>query len=397
MPKTAPPAKPAARRARASMKVTVMDTEAEVAADDAEARAETAPAPAAAGKPRPSAANPLLIDLALQGGGSHGAFTWGVLDRLLEEDWLTVEAISGTSAGAMNAAVMADGFAAGGREGARAALARFWKAVSDAAAMSPLKRGPLDVMFDRWTLDSSPAYVAMDIMSRLFSPYDMPFGAKNPLEDILAATIDFERLAAAPIKLFITATNVRTGRGRVFRNAEISPKVLMASACLPQMFQAVEIDGDGYWDGGFGGNPTMTPLIKECVSDDTILIGINPVQRPGIPRTARDILNRLNEVSFNAVLLKELEMMAMLRRGARLARDSYQDPTAAHWAEMRLHLVNSDLVTALGASSKLNAEWPFLTMLRDEGRRAAQAFLAEKGANLGEKSSLDIDKLLEGW
>jgi len=346
---------------------------------------------------KPSAANPLLIDLALQGGGSHGAFTWGVLDRLLEEDWLTIEAVSGTSAGAMNAAVLADGYAAGGREGARAALARFWRAVSDAAAMSPLKRGPLDVMFDRWTLDSSPAYVAMDIMSRLFSPYDMPFGGKNPLEDILAANIDFDRLSGAPIKIFITATNVRTGRGRVFRNAEISPKVLMASACLPQMFQAVEIDGDGYWDGGFAGNPTMTPLIKECVSDDTILVGINPVERPGTPRTARDILNRLNEVSFNAVLLKELEMMALLRRGAQWGIDKHQDTTAAHWAAMRMHLVNSDMVTGLGASSKLNAEWPFLTMLRDEGRRAADAFFSAKGASLGTQSTLDIDKLLEGW
>jgi len=363
----------------------------------AEPRAAPQAAPETAPKPRPSAANPLLIDLALQGGGSHGAFTWGVLDRLLEEGWLTIEAVSGTSAGAMNAAVLADGYAAGGREGARAALSKFWRAVSDAAAFSPLRRGPLDVMFDRWTLDSSPAYVAMDIMSRLFSPYDMPFGGKNPLEDILAETIDFQRLAAAQIKLFITATNVRTGRGRVFRNAEISPKVLMASACLPQMFQAVEIDGDGYWDGGFAGNPTMTPLIKECASDDTILIGINPVERPGIPRTARDILNRLNEVSFNAVLLKELEMMAMLRRGAQMARDRNHDPIAAHWAEMRMHLVNSDMVTALGASSKLNAEWPFLTMLRDEGRRAADAFFAANGADLGTKSSMDIDKLLAGW
>ena len=364
-----------------------------VAAPAIAQRPAAKPAPAK----KPSAANPLLIDLALQGGGSHGAFTWGVLDRLLEEDWLEIEAISGTSAGAMNAAVMADGFAAGGREGARAALTRFWRAVSDAAAFSPLKRGPLDVMFDRWTLDSSPAYVAMDILSRLFSPYDMPFGAKNPLEDILAAQIDFARLAQAPIKLFITATNVRTGRGRVFRNAEITPHVLMASACLPQMFQAVEIDGDGYWDGGFGGNPTMTPLIKECVSDDTILIGINPVERPGIPRTARDILNRLNEVSFNAVLLKELEMMALLRRAAKIAIDVHKEPAAAHWAEMRMHLINSDVVTALGASSKLNAEWPFLTMLRDEGRRAAETFFSAKGTSLGVNSTLDIDKLLEGW
>jgi NTE family protein len=238
-------------------------------------------------------------------------------------------------------------------------------------------------------------YVAMDIMSRIFSPYDMPFAGKNPLEEILAETIDFGRLTRSPIKLFITATNVRNGRGRVFRNAEISPKVLMASACLPQMFQAVEIEGDGYWDGGFSGNPTMTPLIKECLSNDTILIGINPVERPGIPRTARDILNRLNEASFNAVLLKELEMMAVLRRGATMARDAYQDPIAAHWADMRMHLVNSDMVTGLGASSKLNAEWPFLTLLRDEGRRAAGAFLLDKGDDLGIRSSMDIDQLLE--
>ena len=334
---------------------------------------------------------PLLIDLGLQGGGSHGAFTWGVLDRLLEEQWLSIEAISGTSAGAMNAAVLAHGHAAGGAQGAREALENFWRSVSRAAAFSPLKRGPLDVMMDRWTLDSSPAYVAMDLMSRIFSPYDMPMGGgKNPLEEILAQNLDFGRLAEAPIKLFLTATNVRTGRGRVFRNAEISPAVLMASACLPQMFQAVEIEGDGYWDGGFAGNPTMSPLIQECTSDDTILVGINPVERPGIPRSARDILNRLNEVSFNAVLLKELEMMAMLRRGA----TRIGDVEAEHWARMRIHLVRSDKVTELGASSKLNAEWPFLTMLRDEGRRAMEAFLAERADDLGKRSTLDIDRLL---
>lgn len=333
---------------------------------------------------------PLLVDLALQGGGSHGAFTWGVLDRLLEEEWLTIEAISGTSAGAMNGAVLADGHAKGGAEGARAALEAFWHTVSKAAALSPLKRGPLDVLLDRWTLDNSPAYIAMDVLTRLFSPYDMPFGGTNPLEEILASQVDFVRLAAAPIKLFITATNVRTGRGRVFRNAEISPQVLLASACLPQMFQAVEIDGDPYWDGGFAGNPTIMPLIAECKSDDTILVGINPVERPGTPRSARDILNRLNEVSFNAVLLKELHMMALIRKGA--------DPTkkeTAHWAAMRIHLIRSQMLNDLGASSKLNAEWPFLTMLRDEGRRAAEAFLAMHGDDLGQRSTLDIDKLLE--
>nr|WP_314070416.1 patatin-like phospholipase family protein [uncultured Roseococcus sp.] len=334
---------------------------------------------------------PLLVDLALQGGGSHGAFTWGVLDRLLEEEWLEIEAISGTSAGAMNAAVLVDGHAQGGAQGARAALERFWHTVSKGAAMSPFRRGPIDVLLNRWTLDHSPGYVAMDMMSRLFSPYDFPFGDTNPLRDILAQCVDFERLAASPIKLFITATNVRTGRGRVFRNADLSPDALLASACLPTMFQAVEIDGEAYWDGGYSGNPTMTPLMDECVSDDTIIVGINPVERAGTPRGARDILNRLNEVSFNAVLLKELRMIALLRKVA--------DPgnvEVAHWARMRVHLVRSDLLTDLGASSKLNAEWDFLTMLRDEGRRAAEAFLAEKGDRLGISSTLDIDQLLAG-
>jgi NTE family protein len=333
---------------------------------------------------------PLLVDLALQGGGSHGAFTWGVLDRLLEDGGLKVEAISGTSAGAMNAAVMAYGHMQGGADGARAALETFWKRVSKSAAYSPLRRGPMDVLLGRWALDNSPAYLAMDIATRMFSPYDLDFGMPNPLAAVLAETVDFDALAAAPIKLFITATNVHTGRPRVFRNADVTPAALMASACLPSMFQAVEIDGQAYWDGGYSGNPTITPLINECVSDDTIIVGINPVERPGIPKTARDILNRLNEVAFNAVLLKELQMMALLRE--------VSDPSnakTAHWAAMRVHLIRSDLLVELGASSKLNAEWEFLTMLRDEGRRAADAFMAEKGPLLGKQSTLPIEHLLK--
>jgi NTE family protein len=341
--------------------------------------------------PNDAERRPQLIDLALQGGGAHGAFTWGVLDRLLEEPWLQIEAVSGTSAGAMNAAVMADGHARNGAVGARQALEDFWRRVSEAAAFSPLKRSPIDVLLGRWSLDHSPAYVAFDIMGRLFSPYDFPFGARNPLARVLSDSIDFARLAAAPIKLFVTATNVRTGRPRVFRNSELTPDVLLASACLPAMFQAVEIDSEAYWDGGYSGNPTMTPLVQECVSDDTILVAINPVERPGIPRSARDILNRLNEVSFNAVLLKELRMMALLRRVA-----SSDDSEVAHWARMRVHLIRSDMMVDLGSSSKLNAEWAFLGLLRDEGRRAAEAFLAAHGNDLGQRSTLDIDRLLDG-
>src|SRR6201993_1371186 len=208
--------------------------------------------------------DPILIDLALQGGGSHGSFTWGVLDRLLEEPWLIIEGISGTSAGAMNAAVLVDGHANAGAPGARAALENFWRRVSAAARFSPLRRGPLDVILGRWTLDSSPIYVAMDLMSRLVSPYDLNPMGKNPLRAILAEAIDFDRLARAPTKLFITATNVRTGRGHVFKNNAVTPEVLLASACLPTMFQAVEIDGEPYWDGGYSGNPTITPLIRSA-------------------------------------------------------------------------------------------------------------------------------------
>ena len=185
---------------------------------------------------------------------------------------------------------------------ARSGLETFWRRVSDAARFSPFRRGPLDVLLGRWTLDSSPMYVAMDLMSRLLSPYDLNPRGKNPLREILAELIDFKRLARAPIKLFITATNVRTGRGHVFRNDAVTPDVLLASACLPTMFQAIEIDGEPYWDGGYSGNPTITPLVRECKSQDTILVADQPGRAKEPPRSASDILNRLNEVSFNAVL-----------------------------------------------------------------------------------------------
>jgi NTE family protein len=332
----------------------------------------------------------ILIDFALQGGGSHGAFTWGVLDRLIEEPWLQIDGISGTSAGAMNAAVLVDSHAKGGADAARSALERFWRNVSRAALLSPLRRGFLDILLDRWTLDHSPTFVAMDMMARIFSPYDLNPGGINPLQQILTDCIDFERLGDAPIKLFVTATNVRTGQGRVFRNREISPDVLLASACLPSMFQAVEIEGENYWDGGYSGNPTITPLVRECKSHDTILVQINPVERPGIPKTAREILNRLNEVSFNAVLLKELRMIALLRQIA-----DPGDTEGASWAGMRIHRVTSDLMVNLGYSSKLNAEWDFLCMLRDAGRSAADSFLTAHGADLGRRSSYDLDVLLK--
>jgi NTE family protein len=198
---------------------------------------------------------PLLIDLALQGGGAHGAYTWGVLDRLLEESWLRIDGISGTSAGAMNAAALVYGHSLDGNEGARRLLEGFWRRVSQAAELSPIRRGPLDVFLNRWTLDNSLAYIATDLMSRLFSPYDLNLTGWNPLRKLLTEGVDYDRVAQSPIRIFITATNVATGRARVFRNHEITPDVLLASACLPTMFQAVEIDGEAYWDGGYSGNP----------------------------------------------------------------------------------------------------------------------------------------------
>jgi NTE family protein len=336
-----------------------------------------------------TAREPVLVDLALQGGGSHGAFTWGVLDRLIEEPWLKIDAISGTSAGAMNAALVADGWTQGGSEGARAALDAYWQRVSRAAAFSPMQRSPLDRLMGRWTLDTSPAYVAMDLMARVLSPYDLnPLGL-NPLRSLLAESIDFGRLAKAPIRLFITATNVRTGRGRIFRNAEITADVLLASACLPTMFQAIEIDGEPYWDGGYSGNPTLTPLVRESDAHDTILVQINPRERLEPPRTANDILNRLNEISFNSPLMKELRMIALLHEVA--------DPgtgEGARWAGMRTHRIMSDTLADFGASSKLNAEWEFVSLLKQEGRKSADGFLAAHGEEIGKRSTADFDALL---
>lgn len=335
--------------------------------------------------------DPVSVDFGLQGGGAHGAFTWGVLDRLLEESWLRFDGVSGTSAGAMNAVVMADGLAAGGPPQARVALEQFWRRVSDAALLSPLRRGPLEILTGCWTLDYSPVFATLDIAARVFSPYDAnPLGT-NPLRQILADSVDFERLARAPIKIFVTATNVRTGRGRVFRNADMTPDVLLASACLPTMFQAVEIDGEPYWDGGYSGNPTMVPLIRECTSSDTILVQINPIRRPGTPRSAREIHNRLNEIAFNSVLIKELRAGAILRKAA--------DPGSEEgrvWAKMRVHRIASDVMLDLSVSSKLLAEWGFFRMLFDEGRKSAQAFLDTHGKDLGQRSTLDLDQYLEG-
>jgi len=335
-------------------------------------------------------ADAIPVDLALQGGGAHGAFTWGVLDCLLEQEHLLIDGISGTSAGAMNAAVLASGYAAGGRQGARQALDAFWRRVSDAARMSPLKRAPLDILLGRWSLRHTPAFMAMELTSRLFSPYDLNPSGLNPLKAVLNDSIDFQLLASSPIKIFVTATCVSTGLPRIFRNQEAGVDALLASACLPQMFQAVEIDGQAYWDGGYSGNPTISPLVRECSANDTILVQINPVDRPDVPKSAGEIFSRVNEISFNAPLLKELRMIAVLQQVADPGRCE-----GALWAQMRIHRIESERMMQMDYSSKLNAEWASLVMLRDEGRRAAQAFLQTEGPHLGKRSTLDLSVLLE--
>ncbi|CRI64738.1 Patatin [Thiocapsa sp. KS1] len=333
------------------------------------------------------------IDLGLQGGGAHGAFTWGVLDRLLAEERIEIEGISGTSAGAMNAVVVADGLAAGGREGAREALSRFWRAVSNAGRNSPIQRTWLDQMLGRWTLDFSPGFLTMDLLSRLVSPYEMNPLNINPLRDLLAGNVDFDRVNRCdPLKLFISATNVRTGRPHVFKKPNITVDSVMASACLPLMFQAVEIDGEAYWDGGFMGNPVLYPLIEETAARDLVIVQINPLVRESLPRTARDILNRINEIDFNSSLVKDLRAILMLKLLG--SAPEHQDERLRDLAIHRIH-AEQELID-LGVSSKMNAEWAFLEYLHDIGWRTADAWITERWDDLGVRSTYPLEHVLWG-
>lgn len=340
---------------------------------------------------RPKLEKPKPIALALQGGGSHGAFTWGVLDRLLEDERIAIEAISGTSAGAMNAVVLADGIHKNAREGARAALRHFWKDASRSAVLSVIQRTPWDKLTGNWSMNHSPGYLMADMITRLASPYTLnPLGL-NPLQDFLNEHVDFEAVhACAAVKLFISATAVRTGRVRVFDNHDLSSSAVMASACLPNLFPAVEIDGEGYWDGGYTGNPALHPLIYSCNVRDIVIVQINPIDVPDIPRTARDILDRVNEITFNSSLLAELRAIRFVTRQLEAG---HLDP--AQYKHMLIHRIDGEAdLTELGASSKLNAEWAFLQMLFDRGRRAAEDWLAQSFDQIGQRSTLDLDAVL---
>ncbi|MGA8260369.1 MAG: patatin-like phospholipase family protein [Arenicellales bacterium] len=333
------------------------------------------------------------VNLALQGGGAHGAFTWGVLDRLLDEERLHVEAISGTSAGALNAVAFADGLDRGGADAARQCLHDLWRAISDVSNWSPIHRAPLDIFMGNWTLDYSPGFWWSEVMSRMTSPYFFNPLDYNPLRDIVAAKVDFDHVRrCGSVKLFISATNVETGRVKVFDHEELTLDMVMASTCLPLIFKAVEIDGVPYWDGGYMGNPSLFPFNQGTESSDVIIVQINPVERKGTPTTAQEIMNRINEITFNASLLRELRAIDFVRR---LLEDGKLDGDG--YRELRVHMVhNQEKLNLLGATSKLNAEWPFLEHLHDVGWDTASRWLDEHFDDIGQRSTVDLRAMFQG-
>ncbi|WP_370637415.1 patatin-like phospholipase family protein [Cupriavidus sp. AU9028] len=331
----------------------------------------------------------MRVNLALQGGGAHGAFVWGVLDRLLEEPWLIVDSVCGSSAGAINAVIAASALSNGDKAVARARLAGFWEGLAGMGTVTPFRRGPLDVLLGRWSPDTSPLLAAMDFTARMVTPFDLQGPTFLPFRQLIASSIDFDALATGKVRVFITATHVRTGGQRVFDNGSIHPDALLASACLPTLFKAVQIDGEPYWDGGYHGNPNLAPLIRGSTALDTILVQINPVSRADAPLVGRDVASRINEIAFNAALFKELRMAAMLREAS-----PAPDTEAGRWAAMRFHRIASESTPLLGYASKYNAEWAFFQTLRDEGRQAAQDFLDERGDALGQRSSIQPEDVL---
>jgi NTE family protein len=347
------------------------------------------------------------IDLALQGGGSHGAFTWGVLDRLLQEEWLEIAAISGTSAGAMNAVALASGLMEGGREGARATLSRFWQRVAELSPFHHIQNSPLGSLADSWAGPASawlspwtaPWQQAASAWSSQFSPYQLNPLNLNPLRQILLDTVDFERVGSCnKTQLFIAATQVRTGALKLFKQCDLTPDMVLASACLPLLFQAVEIDGEAYWDGGYAGNPSLMPLITESPADDLLLVQINPIERSERPTSASDILDRISEVTFNASLLKEMRSIALLKQ--MIADEGrpghhYRNPQFRRVDALRVHLIDGGASLApLGPASKSNTQWAFLQQLHSLGRSAAEQWLAAHAQDLGQRSSWDLQQVL---
>lgn len=333
--------------------------------------------------------NTKTLNLALQGGGSHGAYTWGVLDMLLEDGRTDFEAISATSAGSMNAVAFAYGMSIGGYEGARAKLEEFWTTVSGAGKIfGAMPSTPLDNWIPQVMQDHHIGYHYFDMLSRVFSPYQLNPMNYNPLREVLEKVIDFDQLTHCKdtTHLHLSATNVRTGKVRIFNTDEISVDTVLASACLPFLFQAVEIDGEHYWDGGYMGNPVIYPLIYKAKSNDVLIIHINPLEREELPKTAPEIYNRINEITFNSSLMREMRAIAFV---SKLIEEKRLDDN--RYNNMRIHAIsNDDIMLELSVSSKFNPDIEFLKFLKEEGRKSAKNWLTKHYDDIGKTSSIDI-------
>jgi NTE family protein len=332
------------------------------------------------------------VNVALQGGGAHGAFTWGVLERLMSDGRLFIDGLSGTSAGAMNAVVFTDGFLRGRQKRAIDSLRTFWSRVSQGALVPMAITKAMSPMNNAWNMDATPGFQMLDAITRMFSPYQLNPLDLHPLRDILNELVDFEGLRRqAGIKLYVAATNVRTCKLRIFRTPEITVDSLLASGCLPTLFRAVEINGESYWDGGYLANPAISPLIHECVSKDVIIVQINPMNRPEVPRTAREILDRLNEISFNSALVREMNGIATV---SRLLEEGLA--VGSGYASVKFHMIQAEeAMSGLGSASKFNADWAFLTYLHELGMQTADRWLAEHFDAIGNVSTLDMIKTYE--
>ena len=327
------------------------------------------------------------VSLALQGGGTHGAFTWGVLDEILRDGRLDIRAISATSAGAMNAVVMAEGLLDGGPDAARKQLEAFWRSMSVDGRFGDGQRGLLHPLLNVWGAGHPFGNAVIDFMTLAASPYALNPLNLNPLRDFLDEFIDFEKLRAkSPIHLFISATDVFTGRPRIFNSPELTADMVVASTCLPEFFQATIIDGVPYWDGGFGGNPALFPLFDVTETDDIMLVQINPFERHAVPKSPAEIRNRKNEITFNAPLLGELRAIRFV---SKLIKDGKL--SQADYKHVLMHMVSlHDEVKDLNAASKLDSSWGFLTSLRDAGIRGTRKWLEKNLAELGKVSTFDI-------
>jgi len=330
------------------------------------------------------------INLALQGGGSHGAFTWGVLDALIEDGRLEFEAVSGTSAGAINAALLLQGWARGGPAGARKALRDFWTELGTFAVASPIQRTPLDRLQGNWNLDESPAALWADLIQRTLTPWQRNPLNYDPLRTLLRSHFDQQAVRACePIKAFIAATNVQTGKVRIFRRQELSIDALLASACLPNVHDAVVIDGVPYWDGGYRGNPPIWPFIYECDCRDVVLVEINPTFRPGIPRSNAEVADRLNEITFGGALIAEMRAIAFVQQ--LIEQGAISGSFGERLKMILVHSIADEAAIApLGAVSKFNVEPAFLNHLFETGRVAATRWLTSTFDKIGATTSIDI-------